>query len=120
MLRFEGTPSELLKQHGLLYFYDGVNTLRIEEMQKKRTPEVALRENKSLAQCEKASEYFSQPISILELTVRSNNRLENAGIGKIFDIISLPEHKLKELVGIVTTDEVIAGLESINLTLGMV
>ena len=32
MLGFNGTPSELLRKHGLIYYSRGVNVLRIEEV----------------------------------------------------------------------------------------
>ena len=107
-LGFHGIPSALLRKHGLFYTSNGINALDLERG--------------GIAINKAASTHLSDPVTHLELSVRSSNNLEKMGIETIAQLVVKSEEDLLEYkrFGRTHVMEVKEALMNIGLTLNMV
>jgi len=123
-LGFHGLASHLLREHGLMYLVNGVNALDIETLRN-----IPLEDAKTffgvneddfddeVPSKEIGIDALNCPVSHLEMSVRTNNRIEAKGIETIGQLTDRTEKELANQVGYTALAEVRESLGNIGLRL---
>jgi len=125
-LGFHGLASHLLREHGLMYLVNGVNALDIETLK-----DIPLEDAKTFFGLndddfddeipgeEIGIDALNCPVSHLEMTVRTSNRLEKTGIDTIDQLTDRTEKELANQIGYTALAEIRESLGNIGLRLAL-